>query len=46
MWLNAYKNRGILKVYLKKQKEGCKDLEKAKKLGDLEAEMLIKEYCK
>ena len=39
-------NRGLSKVYLGKKDDGCSDFKYAYSLGDSNAVMLVKKYCK
>ena len=43
---NAYVQRGLAKLQLEKKRDACRDFQKANELGSLEADQLIREYCR
>ncbi len=42
----AYLYRGALKIYLKKQSSGCKDIQTAQSMGVADAQAASEKYCK
>jgi tetratricopeptide (TPR) repeat protein len=42
----AYYARGFSKILIGQNQSGCTDLKKAKELGQVEAQMLMKEFCR
>jgi tetratricopeptide (TPR) repeat protein len=43
---DAYCNRGSAKYYLKDYKGACDDWQKALNLNNIQAKMLMQQYCK
>ncbi len=46
IYAKAFSGRGISKCDLGNKKDGCKDIEKGKQLGDYDGDNNIQQYCK